>query len=267
MTLADRPDEDMDPTGVRALLAALPDPGPMPGTVSERLYARLAALEHPAAVPDVPDDGDAWLLGSPEATSSLDEDGVTSGQDGRQPGARVITLGRGGVQRRWFALGAAAATVAALSVGVGMISRSGAGVSASISASAQAGTQDGSGVDGVDHNPAQKVHVELSTRVYTNANLAVLAQSLLDSPGPSMASGVAAPPDAGALGTADGVTECVTTLGESDADAVSVDLASFNGQPAAIIVVIDGALKQAFAVERSCGKGDPQLIFGPVSMS
>ncbi|MGB8382538.1 MAG: hypothetical protein WCG47_15060, partial [Dermatophilaceae bacterium] len=34
--------EDDDPTGVRALLAALPDPGPMPEDVAARVLARLA---------------------------------------------------------------------------------------------------------------------------------------------------------------------------------------------------------------------------------
>ncbi|MDO5502110.1 MAG: hypothetical protein Q4G67_02940 [Actinomycetia bacterium] len=36
------PDDDVDPTGVRAILAGLPDPGPMPADLIERINASLA---------------------------------------------------------------------------------------------------------------------------------------------------------------------------------------------------------------------------------
>ncbi len=40
--LGDRPIED-DPTGMRALLRSLPDPGPMPSTLAARIEASIAA--------------------------------------------------------------------------------------------------------------------------------------------------------------------------------------------------------------------------------
>ena len=42
MRVVNGPGDDLDPTGVRALLAALPDPGPMP----EQLAARIQAALH-----------------------------------------------------------------------------------------------------------------------------------------------------------------------------------------------------------------------------
>ena len=32
------------------------------------------------------------------------------------------------------------------------------------------------------------------------------------------------------------------------------------------VVVVDAGLKQVYAVNRSCSKGDPGLLFGPVDM-
>lgn len=40
---ADRPTDEADPTGVRAMLAGLPDPGPMPASLVHRISASLAA--------------------------------------------------------------------------------------------------------------------------------------------------------------------------------------------------------------------------------
>jgi len=42
-TTPDRPEDLDDPTGVRALLAGLPDPGPMPTHLVDRINASIAA--------------------------------------------------------------------------------------------------------------------------------------------------------------------------------------------------------------------------------
>jgi len=48
----DTHDEHADPTGVRAILAALPDPGPMPVEVVERIIASLAAEQTGSSTTD-----------------------------------------------------------------------------------------------------------------------------------------------------------------------------------------------------------------------
>lgn len=78
----DRPTDESDPTGVRAMLAALPDPGPMPAGLVHRITASLAAEQarHGAVNPVV--------------------DGADSGGDGGTlhslavAGARRTSLGR-----------------------------------------------------------------------------------------------------------------------------------------------------------------------------
>jgi len=43
--------------------------------------------------------------------------------------------------------------------------------------------------------------------------------------------------------------------------------APFTKAPAAIVVVIDGGLKQVYAVERTCTKGNPHTLAGPFPMT
>lgn len=52
-------DDDPDPTGVRILLAAQPDPGPMPASVSDRIVGALAEVQRRAQLD--PDAGSAEL--------------------------------------------------------------------------------------------------------------------------------------------------------------------------------------------------------------
>ena len=145
-------DDDPDPTGVRILLAAQPDPGPMPASVSDRIVGALAEVQRRAQLD--PDAGSAELsaelgLVGPAEDPGLDVEsgarlGIASGSgvaaelspdagfDRRWGAARGASSARRQVERRgrlesgghrdrtgenrrrWVVLGSAAATVAAL---------------------------------------------------------------------------------------------------------------------------------------------------------
>ena len=109
---------------------------------------------------------------------------------------------------------------------------------------------------------AGSVHVQVSTTAYTKDVLATGAQTLLDSPGADASVGDA--PSSGPLVTQAGAAACVAALGASDAGAVSIDLASYEGQPAAIVVVRRSDSTVVYAVQRDCGDGDAGVIQGAV---
>lgn len=286
-------DDEPDSTGVRILLGALPDPGPMPDAVVGRIEAALAEAGRRAGL-DEQAGADELIaeLGGGSADVGADSGGPGLGRVGRFGNGRVGRFGNG--RRRWVALGAAAASLAALGLAGGLLNatlrgggslttsaarvESAAGakaadarqsaVAAPQAAGAPAGASDNRATTGPEatsqRGSGPRIHVESSSRSYLRNSLARTAQDMLDQPGAERAS--VGDPALGALGTSAGVIECVTTLGAGESESVSVDLASFDGAPAAIIVVDDGGLRQVFAVQRSCGKGDPGLLYGPVPM-
>ncbi len=252
------PGDDLDPTGVRALLAALPDPGPMP----EQLAARIQAALHTQGHPDDLDDGAEELevaLGMPPVTL-YDDDPTEAGSDplgalGAPRPASVSEL-RSRRARRWPVLGAAAATVAALAIGGALLAGNnrGGGLSASV---APGSVKVTSPSPMPSANPTQKVQIQTSTRSYTSADLTAQAQSLLD---PTVPAATPVGSGLGPIGTPEGLAACVATLGEDDADSITADLAVFDGQPAVIIVAVKDGLKQVYVVARDCGKGDPGIL-------
>ena len=264
-TWVDGPDFGADPeadaaadpvqSAVRTLLRTSPDPGPMPADVTRRIEDSLGQ----AAVRRVGEHElfDELGFGDPEAVVPVDESDeviVFDGHDdeGRSPGeGNVVPF----VRRRWPMVGVAAAGVAVLAIAGAVVvnqTRSGSGL-------ASMPPQNGAG------GSAGSVHVQVSTTAYTKDGLATGAQTLLDSPGPDASVGDA--PSAGPLVTQAGAAACVAALGASDAGAVSIDLASYEGQPAAIVVVRRSDSTVVYAVQRDCGDGDAGLIQDAVPVS
>lgn len=64
-----------------------------------------------------------------------------------------------------------------------------------------------------------------------------------------------------------GLAACLATLGEADADQVAADVATLNGAAAVVIVTIKGGLKQVYAVDPGCSRGDPMILAGPLPMT
>ncbi|MFZ1286047.1 MAG: hypothetical protein WAR57_03290 [Candidatus Phosphoribacter sp.] len=319
------PDPTMDDTGVRSLLAALPDPGPMPEAVAASILSALAAAQDRGALEphegsaqlgaelglvsdsvdqaaigdDAAGNHTAYVVGMPvrddgagagEAALRALPDG--SGRPGRPPeaprrlwrGRQQRPLDRSEIRRRrQVVLGSAAASLAVIALAAGglsqLSSQSGtttAGVLTANEPAPAAGSPGASDASELSRQPdgakaptgalpnGASAHIEQSARSYTAATLPRLAQAMLDTPG--------APPPSDAVSLAEvstlpGLSECLTTLGEGSPQAVFVDLADFDGQPAAVIVVVDATgLTQAYAVQRSCAKGEPGLLAGPVVM-
>jgi hypothetical protein len=234
-------------SAVRTLLRTSPDPGPMPADVTRRIEDSLGQ----AAVRRAGDHElfDELGFGDPEAVAAVDESPdvvVFDGQDEDQSHAERTVVPF--VRRRWPMVGVAAAGVAVLAIAGAVVvnqARSGPGL-------ASIPPQNGTG------GSAGSVHVQVSTTAYTKDGLATGAQTLLDSPGPDASVGDA--PSSGPLVTQAGAAACVAALGASDAGAVSIDLASYEGQPAAIVVVRRSDSTVVYAVQRDCGDGDAGVI-------
>jgi len=223
--------------------------------------------------------------GSQPAGTSSETSGARSDvRMGSPSGSRSGSGMRGRVidhRRRLTVLGGVAASVAALGLVGALLNNQGATSPTASSARAESvvgAAKDSSGLSATVDSAAsanvpmaanstgQPMHIELSTRTYTKATLARLAQDMLDAPGRQLGQPAVEAPSVGPIGTLIGLSDCVTTLGEGDADAVFADLATFEDAPAVVIVVVDAGLKQVYAVNRSCSKGDPGLLFGPVDM-
>jgi len=225
----------------------------MPAEVSRRIEDSLAR----AAERQANDDElfDELGFGEPGAVVTAEEpdDVIVFAGEPRQPADddTVVPL----LRRRWPAIGAAAAAVAILAIGGAVAAnqlRSGSGGLAAIPPQGATGGSAGS------------VHVQVSTTAYTKDSLVSGAQTLIASPGPDASVGDA--PSAGPLVTQTGAAACVQALQATDAGAVSIDLATYEGQPAAIVVVRRSDSTSVYAVQRDCGDGDAGIIQDAVTV-
>lgn len=219
-------DFENDPTGMRDLLRSLPEPGPMPQNVTDRITAALAA-EHMGRAND-----------DHSNVTPLSRTGRTASKPGRRRWMQAV----GGV--------AAAAVVATVAVvGVNALQHNDAPVSAVPSSMA--------------HPSAGSS--ELATRVQVESSGTSYSSSAFNTQAASMASNdTATIPDAavvakfGSLTHPQAIVDCVRSIGGSlldDPSRIKVDLATYEGKPALIIVVTKGNKQTAFAVSSSCSKG------------
>jgi len=249
---ADRPVED-DPTGMRALLRSLPDPGPMPDHLVRRIQATLAEQER-LGVPDAP----------------------------------VVDLGAyrtRRTQRRGPWLAAAAGLVAV--AGGGLIATGGAtGMIAAFSGTSQSATSvaagaadskaapDGAGLPGSAEGtsvtgmlPAGSVHVIMTEGQWSGSDLGPAARVALTSTGDRLRELASESPAIGPIGTAIGGRDCASALGIPGDAGVLIDLVTHDGEPAALVVAATASGEQtAYLVGRSCRTGHSELRVGPQSL-
>ncbi|HSF26606.1 MAG TPA: hypothetical protein VLC50_03715 [Actinomycetes bacterium] len=244
---------------LRQALAA-DDPGPMPADVVARLESALRAAEHPV---DHPAD---------------------------RPAAAVTTLatrraGRGpGRPPRWLM---AAAAVTALVVAGGAVvaalqaGRDSGAVTASESA-AQDSAAGAAGAPGAAGGPLvtrsgtdyDAASVETATRQLTSGGYAALggtrdqAPASADPQAPTLAGGPAEQSAAAALdrlAAGPGLTACLAQLTDDGEAPIAVDLARFDGQPAALVVLPtpgETTTVDAWVVGPGCGEGgDAQVLY------
>ncbi len=229
---SETPDEDdLGNAGVRDLLASQPSPGPMPEDVFARITGALRE----------------------EQATRADDGGLTDdlGLAGVSPLVRPEHRAAARRPRRWTRVLTAAAGVAAVGV-LGTLAVKGTGNDPGGSA-AGPGASPSSGA-------ASSLHIQLSRSSYSQGALGNEARKLLETPSATLAPSDAEAPAVGPIATRTGLDDCLASLGETGASAVTVDLATYEGRPAAIIVVTKGGATTAYAVQRDCSTGDPKIL-------
>lgn len=250
---ADSGAPEHDPTGIRELLSALPDPGPMPADLVARINASIAAEQ------------------------SARERSATGG-------ATVVPLRRRGWG--WQQVGVAAAAVAILAFGLPalltgtgpgdvMASLSGRGSAADSASSAAGGADSGSEAGAApgtqpSSSPDQRVRGSVgqvtlvtSGTAYTAAALASQARAV-----PYSAKDSVAAPKAsrGAAESETGLRACLTAIGVQPWMPVRGDLATLDGAPAVVAVVSSDTGQTVYAVSPACDATHPVVLAGPIAV-
>ena len=235
---------------VRALLAGTEadSTGPMPPEVSERISRAL-------------DDETLLRVGRGPLTGEGGEPVPDmAGPDGS--GAGAVELSRRRQSRPWVALAAVAAAAAVVAVGASALQLTKRPNPAAVVV-ADIGTRGATATPNTPTGTAtpSAPHIQLSTTDYDAATLAAKARALLDDPGTPLRDLAAESPALGPIATPVGLASCLDALAMGPGE-VSVDLATFEGRPAAIIVVTEGRTSTAYAVERSCSPGNVTALAG-----
>jgi hypothetical protein len=232
-----------DQLQVRDLLAALPDPGPPPADVVDRIQSTLRAL---AAEP--------VDTGGPEPAPDPHRAGTSAGSTvvplDAAPSRRPRRPGR--TRRPLFAVAAAAVLLTAGGYGLSQLVPSTSGADSSAAGAALHESSDRAAVPEVTG-----VRSIASGTDYTRSGLERQVDAVLAS-GPT--AGLAGPK--GPLANADGVAGCLAALGSADAAPVLVDVARFEGEPAAIVVLrAPGGTREVWVVSTTCRPGQDGMRY------
>lgn len=221
---------------VRERLQALPDPGAMPGPVALAIDVALrdAAVGHTTSGPTiVPGAGAGPAQFGPSPRRS-------------RPGLRPILL-------------AAAAAVIVVGAGGALLARQapsplGAATSGGVAERPLTARSE----SGAAPLPA---HVLASGTGYTRANVVRLAGQLAQLAGAGATAAGSAGPPTGPLATAAGLAGCLQALGTT-AQPLAVDLASYDGRPAAVLVLpLASGGREVWVVARDCRPGADGTMF------
>lgn len=234
---------DVDPTGMRALLSSLPDPGPMPAELVERI------------------------------TAALEQQAEQHHGSGAPHGAGVVPLHRRHPWRTAFLAAASAAAVLLVAIPLatgtapGNLSALFGGGRSVAGSAADSGSMERAGqpAQGSSGAAVEAVTVRMTGTAYTRARLAGQARALLASTAPLLhPTADAEPAPLGPMSTPAGVRACADVLGIAREEPITADIADFDGQPAAVLVVGQAAAPTAYAVSRTCGPTGPGILAGPV---
>lgn len=269
-----------DPTGMRALLSSLPDPGPMPADLVARISAALEAEAQADAeaggnpgAQRQPGNGIDELWSPQGADSSVLPAGDVADEEAPAPEGRVVPLRRRVGLRH---LGVAAAVVGVLGLGGYLVQALPGGGTASSSSFGAA--DSGAGADSPAGSRAQsapevaptagsgEVVVVMSGVDHESSRLEVTARRLDDGTLDPIAELSAESPSLGPIATPVGARTCADALGIPADAGILVDLSEVDGLPAAVLVVHADTGRSAWAVDRSCTTGNTGLIRGPVPL-
>ncbi len=243
-------EDEEDPTGVRSLLSSLPDPGPLPADVVQRIEASL------------------------HAAAAADAAGRAS-----QPANSIWSVGDAPVGR------ASTLTIAALAAGVLVIAGAGvfglaqlqspdpavAPLAISQQNSARA-VASGPGALVTDPWTAaasarmEPIFTVTGTR-YAEAGLASQASRVWARQGRTLSVPAAEQPGIGPLGTRTGLASCLKALGSEPVGRVVLDFGLYEGRPAAVLILNTPGAVRVYVVGRSCRPDAPDLRAGPIELS
>lgn len=262
MTSINPPDRDTPEPGepsvddaVTALLRSLPDPGPLPPDIALRIEAALAAEQDargatPIPTPAQPPDADVTL-------ASLDQ--ARERATGRR---RAGAAGRAG-RANWLIGAAAAAGLVAVALGGSFLQHRNAGTAA-------VPRLPDSVVGSVPSRPAAVQptpgtladHIYASRTAYSRTNLATMVATRVRTPGTPLHPLAGESPALGPLASETGVTSCASALSIPAQKVIMVDLATFEDQPAAVIVTSgeSAGTVDAYVVIRTCPAGGTLLL-------
>lgn len=225
---------------VRDLLRALPDPGALPPDVATGLSAALGRLSRDDVEPAEPAD-------------------VRSGV-----GATVVPMAapartRSFVDRSRPWLAAAAAVVVLGGGGAALVQQRGAGGSEKASTAGGGSAGDSSSGRQLAEGAAKDVVTSSGTN-YDKKGLVgqveALSQRSASAPALADTSGDTR------LATPEGLSSCLSALGVDPGAVTAVDLARFEGDPAAVVVLrAEGGGQDVWVVGRGCRQGDDQTRF------
>jgi hypothetical protein len=290
--------DDVDPTGVRAILSALPDPGPMPADLVQRINASL----------------DAERLARPVQRAAAPASVGPSGSVGPSVGGRLpepsgAHSGRSGLGRRLPSLALAASLVVLAGVvvlgvlgtiGLGsgsdgdsamdtMVSERGdsGGADGGAGAESDATLESGPLSDGDEGVTTMSAGIPMlaTGALVSRTTLAGHARDLRDDDTLVHDESSAAVMAVSPVGTPEGAADCLGLLiglppTEAQDRVAAVDFVRFEDAPAALLLVRDDAgsddaesddpaarlaqASTAYLVPVDCGASDARALVGPV---
>jgi hypothetical protein len=114
--------------------------------------------------------------------------------------------------------------------------------------------------------PGATVSVHHRNAAYTMRDFPQQASGLLADPGETLAPGAAESPAIGPIGTEVGLRSCLSAVTTEAFAQVTADLGTFEGTPAAVLVLTTDTGHTAYAVERTCTGGHAAVLAGPVPL-
>jgi hypothetical protein len=250
-------DDDLDPQAleeqraVRAMLSSLPDPGPVPPDVLDRITRTLRSLQQEQDAGPGPTDvgsGASVVPLRPRPHRAL----------WLAAAAGLVLVGGGAVVSQLGSDTSAHDTAASVARSSGSTTRP--APQASTGSAPQATT--GTGARGVAPEAASG-HVYASGTDYRRADLVLKARALL-TPG-NDAPKAKQDPAAGLLGDAAGVAACVRAVGAAPGSLLAADLGTYEGRPAVVLVLAGSSGREVVVADRSCRPGPAaRLTSAPV---
>jgi hypothetical protein len=245
------PDELADQRAVRALLASLPDPGPVPPDVLDRITSTLRSLQEQLEAGPHP-------LAAPHQHAALAPVPVGATAVGRP---RRLPL-------RGVWLAAAAAVV--LAGGGAVVSRLAddsspreSAASAARDSAGSAASESGAPAAGAATTPPDDLQAPVYTSGtrYRSVDLVRQAQALVTA---RRVAGGPADSGAAALPRRRTVADCLRAVAPEGSTLLAGDLATYEGRPAIVLVLATAAGREVRVTGRTCAPGSTAVRTAPL---